>query len=288
MTEWLQQSHITLQTEIVERQRAEKARQQRDAELRLVLDNVPVMIAYCDRYQHYQFANRTFEQWYGLSTTEAPNRQLRDIVGEAAYALISPYIEQVLAGQEVVFEMHMPFQTSQERYVRGTYVPHLNDAGRVVGYIALMEDISDRKRLEEDLKQFQKIQSIGTLASGIAHEFNNILAAMLGYTELTQDNLPQQSPAWHNLQAVRTAGMRAKELVRQILAFSRQQPMERQPVPYEPLVQAELKTHDVKTPVPHGKGRILRVDDEARLTRVADSMLTRRGYEVEDETARTT
>lgn len=120
MTAWLQQSHITLQTEIVERQRAEESRRQREAELGLVIDNVPVMIAYCDRHQHYQFANRTFEQWYGLSPTEAPKRQLRDIVGEAAYALIYPYIEQVLAGQEVVFEMRMPFQSSQQRYVRGT------------------------------------------------------------------------------------------------------------------------------------------------------------------------
>lgn len=126
MTEWFQQSHITLQTEIVERQRAEEAHRQREAELHLVIDNVPVIIAYCGRHQRYQFANRTFEQWYGLSPAAASKRQLRDIVGEAAYAPICPYIEQVLAGQKVVFEMRMPFQSSQERYVRGTYMPHLN------------------------------------------------------------------------------------------------------------------------------------------------------------------
>ncbi|MDH3599845.1 MAG: ATP-binding protein [Candidatus Tectomicrobia bacterium] len=248
MTERLQQSHMTLHTEIAERQCTEEARQQRAAILRLVIDNVPIIIAYGDRRQRYQFANRTFEQWYGLPTTEVPKRRIRDIVGAAAYSLIRPYIEQVLAGQEAAFEMRMPFQSGQERFVRGTYVPHLNAEGSVVGYIALMEDISNRKRLEEDLKQFQNMQSIGTLASGIAHEFNNILAAMLGYTELTQDDLPRQSSAWHNLQAVRTAGMRAKEMVRQILAFSRQQPMERQPVLYAPLVKEVLSLLRVSLP----------------------------------------
>jgi PAS domain S-box-containing protein len=95
---------------------------------------------------------------------------------------------------------------------------------------AFARDITERKRLEEQLLQAQKMQAIGTLAGGIAHEFNNILAAILGFTDLTVYEVPSGSPVWHNLQEVLTAGRRAKDLVQQILAFSRQCEAKRIPV----------------------------------------------------------
>jgi PAS domain S-box-containing protein len=87
---------------------------------------------------------------------------------------------------------------------------------------AIIRDISERKRLETQLRQAQKMQAIGTLTGGIAHDFNNILSAILGYAELALDEVEQGSAVWHDLQGTLTAGRRAKDLVRQILAFSRQ------------------------------------------------------------------
>ena len=80
----------------------------------------------------------------------------------------------------------------------------------------------ERQRLDEQVRQGQKMQAIGTLAGGIAHDFNNILAAILGYTELASDDVPRDSMTWRNLQRVLTAAARARELVQQIMAFSRQ------------------------------------------------------------------
>ena len=97
-----------------------------------------------------------------------------------------------------------------------------------------------RQRLDEQVRQGQKIQAIGTLAGGIAHDFNNMLTAILGYTELASDDVPRDSITWHNLQRVLTAGTRARELVQQILAFSRQTTAQLQPVELPLLVRDML------------------------------------------------
>ena len=93
-----------------------------------------------------------------------------------------------------------------------------------------LRDISERKRLEAQIRQSQKMEAIGTLAGGIAHDFNNLLAAIIGHAELVTDNVPRDGTAWQDLQHVLAAGKRAKDLVRQILTFSRQTEQERRPV----------------------------------------------------------
>jgi PAS domain S-box-containing protein len=105
---------------------------------------------------------------------------------------------------------------------------------------AIIRDISERKRLETQLRQAQKMQAIGTLTGGIAHDFNNILSAILGYAELALDEVEQGSAVWHDLQGTLTAGRRAKDLVRQILAFSRQTERARTSIHLHLLVEEAL------------------------------------------------
>lgn len=101
-------------------------------------------------------------------------------------------------------------------------------------------DITERKRLEAQLRQAQKMEAIGTLAGGIAHDFNNILSAIFGYTELAQLQVPKSSRAAKNLQGVLTAAERARELVRQILTFSRQREVERKPLQLASILRETL------------------------------------------------
>ncbi len=96
------------------------------------------------------------------------------------------------------------------------------------------------RKLETELRQAQKMQAIGTLAGGIAHEFNNILMAILGYTNLVLDDVPQDSTAWSSARRVLQAGERAKHLVQQLLAFSRQTELEHTPMKLHLLVQEAL------------------------------------------------
>lgn len=95
---------------------------------------------------------------------------------------------------------------------------------------------SDGGWREEQLQHFHRMQTLGTLTGGIAHEFNNIIAAMLGFTEITQMLLSPDSPARSNLQEVYTAGQRAREIIRQTLSYSRSATTVSTPLAYAPLV----------------------------------------------------
>jgi len=99
----------------------------------------------------------------------------------------------------------------------------------------------ERLRLAEQLQQAQKMESIGTLAGGIAHDFNNILTAIIGYAELVKQRLTRDSEIWIYQQQVIRAGMRARDLVQQILAFSRQAPQEYKPLKIHVFVKEALK-----------------------------------------------
>ncbi len=102
--------------------------------------------------------------------------------------------------------------------------------GDVKYYDGIIEDITGKKELELQLQQSQKMEAIGTLAGGIAHDFNNILSAIIGYTELAMIDVEKESTLSQNLQEVFRAGERAKDLVKQILTFSRQAERERKPI----------------------------------------------------------
>jgi nitrogen-specific signal transduction histidine kinase/CheY-like chemotaxis protein len=120
------------------------------------------------------------------------------------------------------------------------FIPDLDSEGHCRGCFTLITDVTERKRLETELRQAQTMHAIGTLAGGIAHEFNNILMAILGYTSLVLDDVRQGSIAWSNARQVLKAGERARDLVQQILAFSHQVKGEHMPRKLHLLVQEAL------------------------------------------------
>jgi PAS domain S-box-containing protein len=115
--------------------------------------------------------------------------------------------------------------------------PIFDKNGNVEKVIEYSLDITERKRMEEEkrrladqLRHAQKMEAIGTLAGGVAHEFNNILGAIIGYTELSVDEAPENTTIRQNLEQVLIASDRAREMIRQILAFSRKDEIQRKPV----------------------------------------------------------
>lgn len=96
-------------------------------------------------------------------------------------------------------------------------------------------------QLEKQLRQAQKLEALGTLAGGIAHDFNNVLSPIFGYTEMSMDQLQKNDPLYHNLKQVLSAAGRARDLVKQILAFSRQSQKEKMPLRIQIVVKEALK-----------------------------------------------
>ncbi len=115
-------------------------------------------------------------------------------------------------------------------------------------------------KYERQLQQVLKIQAIGTLAGGIAHDFNNILFPIVGYTELTMDEVPDDSVAHNNLEEVLKAAHRAKDLVQQILTFSRQSGQERKPVKVHLIIKEALKL--LRASIPASIEIINNIDDD--------------------------
>ena len=141
--------------------------------------------------------------------------------------------ERVLAtGQPVTnVIIGMPMANEREtRWALCTACPENNALGGPLHVVLTFVDISSLRQAQAQLAQSQKMQALGTLASGVAHDFNNILAAILGNADLARQDPAPTDPAREGLHEISNAARRGRELVRQILAFSRQQPIERQPV----------------------------------------------------------
>ncbi len=111
------------------------------------------------------------------------------------------------------------------------------DNGTPVGILETNNNITEQKNTEQQLRQAQKLEALGTLSGGIAHDFNNLLAAIIGFTELVHDHLPKESRERHHTRRVLEASMRGRELVRQMLTFSRRTEGEKKPLRLSAIVK---------------------------------------------------
>jgi len=201
-----------------------KASEERICRLAQVVENSAEMIAIGDPEGRIVFANRTLLRVTGYTEDE--------LVGKAFATLFShnnpPYLDQeihtrTLSGgswsgecthyRKEGSELSVMFSTSQIK----------DNHGAVIGTFGIAQDITERKRLEEQLAVAQKMNAVGQLAGGIAHDFNNLLGVIIGYSELLQEGFPPDDPRVRKLQQIKAAGNRAASLTRQLLAFSRKQ-----------------------------------------------------------------
>lgn len=201
-----------------------------EAELRKITNILPGPVTRVDRDGRYLFVSDVFEAWYGKPAADVIGLTQAEVIGPELYEPYAPYCQRALAGESVTFEITQPNTAGGERHALANLVPDYDNEGRVQGFYTICMDITLRIQAEQEARNLRdqllhatKMEAVGQLTSGIAHDFNNILGAMLGYTELTQHVIAagktEDIDAYLN--AILKAGNRAKELIAQMLTFSR-------------------------------------------------------------------
>jgi PAS domain S-box-containing protein len=124
-----------------------------DALSGLVLDALPVLVSYVDAEGRYRLVNRAYEEWFGRSRAEVVGRTVREVLGDAAFEVLRPHVEAALSGRRVVFRSLVPYRDGGSRHVEARYEPHRGPGGRVLGFHALITDVSEHERAEVALRE---------------------------------------------------------------------------------------------------------------------------------------
>jgi PAS domain S-box-containing protein len=202
--------------DVTERRQVEEALRDAEERLRSVVANAPVVLFAIDEAGLFTVSEGQGLTTLGLSPGEVVGRSVFELYRDHPQVLAN--IRRAMAGEELIDTVSLGplvFET--------WLAPRAGADGRSRGVIGVATDITQRRRLEEELRQAQKMEAIGRLAGGVAHDFNNLLAAIMGHGELMMRRLDATHPLHRHAEAIQKAAARGALLTRQLLAFSRKE-----------------------------------------------------------------
>ncbi len=209
--------------DITARKQAEEALRRANDRLQAVIQAAPLAILSFDTEGIVQTWNPAAERLFGWTASEVIGRML-PIVPEELEEQCRAARRRVMQGEQLSERELIRRKKDGTSVTVNRVAAPLHDAdGRTVGILGLIEDVTNVKRLEQQFFQAQKMEAVGRLAGGVAHDFNNLLTAILGSNDLLIETLPADHPGREEALETRKAALRAADLTRQLLAFSRQQ-----------------------------------------------------------------
>lgn len=285
----LQRANQCLQAEIFQRKQVEEALRESQEQLKAIFETASDAIVTVDLHNVLTSVNHTAEVIFGYQRKVMVGKPLDAFLTSESAMLAHEWTQKAVKGESLSSSFELAGQhqgktkVSLEAKARLLY-----DGEKPIGIVYVFRDITERKRLEEQLRQAQKMEAIGTLAGGIAHDFNNILSAIIGYAELATYDIPQADPLQDTMQEVLTAGNRAKDLVQQILTFSRRHEHERKPIHLHLIVNEALKllraslpaTIDIQSYIRKDIGHVLA--DPTQIHQVLMNLCTNAGHAMQD------
>src|SRR5215207_9878078 len=234
---------VTNYHDVTERQQTEAALGSERTLMRTLIDALPDIVFTKDMAGHYVLCNAASVRHLGFFREEdVTSKTVFDLFPEELAQMYHADDMRTLEGHSILNREEPSLNAARERrWFLTIKVPLHDPAGKITGLVGMSRDITERKRAEDLVRRTQKMEALGTLAGGIAHDFNNILLAITGNTRLAVADLPSEHPAQESLAEITKAGVRAAELVRRILAFSRPQETKRDTLQLRPAVEEALK-----------------------------------------------
>ena len=222
----LTQTNEQLRLEISERNRSEQALRQTEEKYRSIFENAVDGIFQSTPEGRFLSVNPAMAQMYGYTSPEEMIRSVTDIAGQLyVYPEQQYMLWQHLQSEGVVraFETQVRRKDGSVFCTSETLRVARDAQGNALYYEGIIEDITGRKRLGDQLRQAQKMEVVGRLAGGMAHDFNNLLTIIISYSQLLQDMAGSDPSLLEKAEAISKAGLHASALTRQLLAFSRRQ-----------------------------------------------------------------
>lgn len=270
-TRHLSLANIGLRREMIERKQAENALRETADKLHLLTEALPVLIAYLDANQRYCLVNKTYEEWCRLPRSIIYGSQMAEVLGTETYQIIQRHIETVLIGQTVNFEDTLLYRDGKRRDVYALYVPHFNATGNVQGFFELVNDLSERRKTEQALRNAEHFASLGRLAAGLTHEIRNPLSAIFLSVDILSEEFQQPSPDSQAqigdlLTEIKLHLSRVENLVQEYLSLVRLAVLQREPEDLGAFVEAFVR--EIEQPLT-AHGIVLHLEGLASLGHVS-------------------
>ncbi len=221
------EAHIASRTEALRRS---------EQRLREITDALPAAIAYVDKDGIYTYANNGYAEWFGWTTDTLPGHRVPEVIGETLFEMVAPNLARALAGERVSYEYRLTGRDGEPAYARSTLVPDVAPDGSVLGCYVHSMNVTEQRHAQAALAQAQKMEAIGQLTGGLAHDFNNMLTVVIGNLVALKENHPDDPLTENFVEPAMQAANRGAELIRRLLGFARRQPLEPEPVEVNELI----------------------------------------------------
>jgi len=221
-----------------QRRRAEEALKTSEERFRALVEHSSDALILVDAQGRVQYMTPTSQRALGWTLDEITGRSIFDVLHADDRGQLAGAMTDTLAGpgQSLKLEFRLKHADGTFKTMDAIAINHLAEPS-VKAIVINARDITERRRLEDELGHAQKMDAVGQLAGGLAHDFTNLLTAILGYCELVLADVPKDDPKRHDLEEIRAAGERAASLTRQLLAFARRQVLQLQVLDLNGLVR---------------------------------------------------
>jgi len=267
---------------IADRKQAQEALRESEEKYRSMMEAMDDPAYICSPDLRIEYINSAMKKRIGYNAVGEPCHKVMHELDEKCPWCIHG---KVMKGEHIKTEVVSP-KDGKAYHVSNSPIFHTDGSA---SKLTVFRDVTETKKMAEQLQQAQKMESIGTLAGGIAHDFNNILFPMMGFAEMALDDVPKDNPLRNNIKEILQGTKRARDLVKQILAFSRQAGKELKPLKVQLVVKEVLKlmrsslptTIDIKQDISNKCGLVMA--DATQIHQVVMNLMTNAYQAMEDE-----